>query len=446
MFLEEYPYIHHHIQIIQQYRLAHVIARPAGFVMEINHSGLEVMKMCDGTIRCEEIIGSMIHNCADSIQNQMLDALGVLFQCLYDSNIIGFQKTPILHPRNIIGNCNAVYPTNFVIELTDFCNLACRHCYRDSHMKRRQFISMDALFPVLDCMQERGVRSIHLTGGEPTAHPYFPEILNKCLSFCSNVILLTNGTLLNRKVMQDLKRHKDQVIIQIDLDGDSEAIHDDLRGIKGAFTQVLQVIGVMAEEEIPFNIAMNVYSDNLARIKPTMELAKKLGAKSFACSPVMGIGRGRDIGILDTDEHIAFIHLMNELYAQEADFVTKPKSTIEEIKARINCSSGSKSLIIGPTGNIRACVLLNDEDGIMGNIFHQEYDELFQQDIFKFYYDLEAPKAKTCVGCQFATFCLGCFSRPIIYEEYFQSLQQGHICVWKDYYSQALQAITAGKA
>jgi MoaA/NifB/PqqE/SkfB family radical SAM enzyme len=115
-------------------------------------------------------------------------------------------------------------PLFAIYELTYACNLDCSYCDDgEGHSYPRQVTRARPL-PLEDalCMLSRlrrHVPAIYLSGGEPTVHPHFIEILHKItrLGF-KPVMLNTNGLQLPRILKQDpdLFRHVDILIFSLD--------------------------------------------------------------------------------------------------------------------------------------------------------------------------------------------------------------------------------------
>jgi radical SAM protein with 4Fe4S-binding SPASM domain len=102
------------------------------------------------------------------------------------------------------------------IELTRRCNLSCPHCYieggaaRDNEMPTAEFVRL------LDEMAEMGVWGVVLTGGEPTLHPDFAQLVNYARSLGFLVGVATHGMFLSEKLLDQLPR--DGVIISVSMD------------------------------------------------------------------------------------------------------------------------------------------------------------------------------------------------------------------------------------
>lgn len=88
------------------------------------------------------------------------------------------------------------------IEITEYCNFRCIHCYlgeKNVHMLSSEQFSM-----VVDELENEGFLTLYLTGGEPLTHPEFCELykIAKLRGFFVDV--LTNGSLLSGKILECL--------------------------------------------------------------------------------------------------------------------------------------------------------------------------------------------------------------------------------------------------
>ena len=203
----------------------------------------------------------------------------------------------------IAGSTEYFTPVHFSIELTDHCNLRCGHCYRRNAPEGDQFLPTDKLLRLLEVLCREGVHSVELTGGEPLTHPDFLAIALAAVEIFERVAVVTNGTLLCEPILAALAVQADKLLLQVDLDGDSPEVHDALRGVPGAFTGACRAAQLIAAHGLRFRVAMNVYSGNVHRIRPTAELARRLGATRVSFSPILHIGRAADLPPLSAQQH-----------------------------------------------------------------------------------------------------------------------------------------------
>ncbi|PJA62762.1 MAG: SynChlorMet cassette radical SAM/SPASM protein ScmF, partial [Candidatus Portnoybacteria bacterium CG_4_9_14_3_um_filter_44_9] len=80
-----------------------------------------------------------------------------------------------------------------------------------------------------------GLSSIKLTGGEPTLHPQFRELVTLIDEAGLDILIETNGTLIDNSMAQFLKSKSNVRFISVSLDGAIAETHDALRSVLGSF-------------------------------------------------------------------------------------------------------------------------------------------------------------------------------------------------------------------
>lgn len=88
------------------------------------------------------------------------------------------------------------------ISITDRCNFRCQYCMPEEGMTwvaRPDLLSFDEITRVVRVAVERyGLRSVRLTGGEPTVRAHLPELVARLAALSVEVSMTTNGSRLAR--------------------------------------------------------------------------------------------------------------------------------------------------------------------------------------------------------------------------------------------------------
>jgi uncharacterized radical SAM superfamily Fe-S cluster-containing enzyme len=121
-----------------------------------------------------------------------------------------------------------------VLEITDNCNLTCPMCYAHSRpgLKHKTVEQARAAIDALVRAEGRA-DVLQLSGGEPTTHPQFAEILDYALAQPIDYIMVnTNGIRLAKddRFVELLARHSNRVEVYLQMDGVSDSVHLALRG------------------------------------------------------------------------------------------------------------------------------------------------------------------------------------------------------------------------
>jgi radical SAM protein with 4Fe4S-binding SPASM domain len=159
------------------------------------------------------------------------------------------------------------------LQITDRCNLRCRHCYIGERGTRE--LSLNQIKNILYEFDEMQGLRVLLTGGEPLFHSSFVEI-NKILpEFFFRKVLFTNGLLLSKEILRNLNVHE----IQVSIDGLEDA-HDFLRG-KGTFRLSMEAIKSSVETGFEVSVSTMVHAKNLEDFDEMEKLFKGLGIKDW---------------------------------------------------------------------------------------------------------------------------------------------------------------------
>jgi tetraether lipid synthase len=121
-----------------------------------------------------------------------------------------------------------------VLEITSSCNLTCPMCYAGSAPGGKHLSLADCRRQIDALVAAEGRAEIcQLSGGEPTIHPQFAEVLAYALSKEIDYVMInTNGIRFAKdaELVDLVARHKDRVEIYFQMDGLDDLVNDQLRG------------------------------------------------------------------------------------------------------------------------------------------------------------------------------------------------------------------------
>lgn len=172
------------------------------------------------------------------------------------------------------------------IELTRRCNLTCKHCYisageaRAAEMETGQFIAL------LDELAEMGVWAVAFTGGEPTLHPSFVDLVKHARARNLLVGIATNGLTLTRELLAQLPT--DGVIISVSLDN----LHFAGKKAGQEFGHITEALDRCHEFGFRTNIMTNTNRQNFGDLGKLIEWAEKRNV-SIRSVPFSPLGRGK---------------------------------------------------------------------------------------------------------------------------------------------------------
>ena len=189
-----------------------------------------------------------------------------------------------------------------LIEIVNSCNLACPTCYADSPVgtgAKVDAVPLDDLKTRIQGVIDRkgGIEILQLSGGEPTLHPQFFELLawahaNPGIDYVllnTNGVRIANDEAFSKQLGETFRYGKFQLYLQFD--GVQSEGHVALRGgdLRAMKQRAIERCG---ELNIPITLAMTVTPDNLPHLWATVEFGLKFDhIRGVAFQPMFTSGR-----------------------------------------------------------------------------------------------------------------------------------------------------------
>lgn len=187
-----------------------------------------------------------------------------------------------------------------LIEIVHSCNLACPTCYASSEQSSGvNAVPIENIQTRIQGVIDRKgkIEILQLSGGEPTLHPQFFELLAWCRDHpaIEYVLLNTNGVKIAgedtfaSRLSKTFLKGKFQLYLQFD--GPQESGQRELRGADLRDIR-LRCLDRCAESGIPVTLAMTVTPGNLASLWETVEFGlERECVRGVSFQPVFGSGR-----------------------------------------------------------------------------------------------------------------------------------------------------------
>jgi radical SAM protein with 4Fe4S-binding SPASM domain len=266
-------------------------------------------------------------------------------------------------PATVPDDCLAA-PARVYLELTRRCNLACRTCFNDSHHPLADELTTPEIFDTLDQLDRLGTFEIRFTGGEPTEHPHFREIIAFARERGFYISLGTNGVYSDERRSWIYESGVDWFIVS--LDGTKE-VNDRIRG-PGTYRQVAQTLHELAHRpHLRVRLNMVVARHNVHTIEALARLADENGIESLNMIPLRPYGRSAKTmanDMFDQHDFYAFIrHIQHLRQRYRVQFITTldlldPEATTSHdsiAQKKRTCAAGVEAIVIGATGDVYGC-------------------------------------------------------------------------------------------
>ena len=174
-------------------------------------------------------------------------------------------------------------------ELTTACDQVCRHCFLGERL-RHGHVPMADISLALCAAHEAGVFEVVLSGGEPTLHPRFCDIVRLTRQMFRRVRVLTNGRTHRDDVVEVLAHPS--IVVEVPLLAVGST-HDFLTGVPGSFERAVETIGVLKARGVEVWLTTTLTRFAVADLERLRALAAELGVP-FQASRLFPLGRARE--------------------------------------------------------------------------------------------------------------------------------------------------------
>lgn len=256
---------------------------------------------------------------------------------------------------------NDLYQVSF--ELTNCCNLECKHCFNKSDKVGHNGLNKEEVFVLIDELAELGINNVYITGGEPTCYPYFYDVVNYFIKNNIEVILATNAYDISSYIDFLKEKISKKAGVFVSIDG-IEGIHDEFRNKIGAFDKTIDNIRLLIECGIPVRISSVVWKKNVYQIEEMIELAKSLGVYQIHFTIPIKVGRAQKNDIEAVEPYSKLVRMI-EVFAQKHStdsFQVSLRRNKVVNQYSLDCKAGTKILHISSNGLISPCSWLAKSD------------------------------------------------------------------------------------
>ncbi len=154
-----------------------------------------------------------------------------IFDYLVDNGIIVDENDKVDMKKSFVFTGEILFAW---IEITQNCNLMCRHCYEgSSRIAKKSEMSYDDFRDAIDTLVRLNVKRIQLVGGEPLIHPQIKLFINYVIGKFDFIEIFTNGTLLSDDLIDIIA--KNNIHLAFSVYSDNAETHDYVTCTKGSF-------------------------------------------------------------------------------------------------------------------------------------------------------------------------------------------------------------------
>lgn len=269
----------------------------------------------------------------------------------------------------ISGVQGAFFPVELHISLTDSCPQHCKHCYKNAEAVGK-FIDTDSLYVLLDYLQGH-TPTLCLSGGEPTWHPKFSEILRRYQDSYT-ISVMSSGYQISSQALDVIADAK--CTLNISIYSSDPQIHDEFTGVLNSYNEIMKTIEYAQKKGIHVCITTLFLNDNVEDIEKLIDSLYYKGIKTITIGTIAPLGRAKENDIkskkisektykklLQIKEDYPFVDIPSPEN-------TEAKNSIRVQGSPFKCSAGSFSWAVFEDGKIYPCAMCAEKELLAGSI------------------------------------------------------------------------------
>ncbi|MFO8047641.1 MAG: 12,18-didecarboxysiroheme deacetylase [Desulfosudaceae bacterium] len=178
-----------------------------------------------------------------------------------------------------------------VWNVTNRCNLKCRHCYAQAkpHPHENELSTAEGL-ALIDDLADFGAPVLLFSGGEPLMRQDLLELAGYAVKKGMRAVISTNGTLIDRETAGRLK-DIGLSYVGISLDGDQQT-NDSFRGVPGAFDQAMTGIANCQQAGIKVGLRFTINNLNADKVPVIFDILEENNIPRVCFYHLVYAGRG----------------------------------------------------------------------------------------------------------------------------------------------------------
>lgn len=324
-------------------------------------------------------------------------------------------------------------PLVLIWELTQACDLSCKHCRADAHPERHpNELSTAEGKALLDDASEFGEgQLVVLSGGDPLVRDDVHELVEYGVDRGLAMTMTPSGT--SSLDAETVHRLSDAGLrrLAVSLDGPDPESHDEFRGEQGSFEQTVRAARAATDAGLPLQVNTTVSRATVRHLPEMATLVEDLGAVLWSVFFLVPVERGRILTPITPAKAERVMEWLAE-YSREAPFGIKTTEaphyrrvltqqhekpghagpSDDGIQRRMGITAGNGFAFVSHTGLVYPSGFLPLS---AGSVRESSVVEIYRDsDLFTSLRDPDALEGK-CGACPFKHVCGGSRSRAFAY-------------------------------
>lgn len=304
------------------------------------------------------------------------------------------------------------FPVSVHIEIVSKCNERCIHCYIP-HEYKNQVMAAEMFYDLMDQCQDLKIQHVTISGGEPMLHQDFIPFLKKCREYDMSVNVLSNLTLLNNDMIDEMRRNP-LLGVQTSIYSMKSEIHDSITGSKDSLQKTTNGVINLVKHGIPVQISCPIMKTNLDSYKTIKEWAIQYNISVGYDYTLIGQYNGgvENLHCRLSEEEVEQV-IIDELTINanyKSELIREATENRNKTQDDYICSVCNSSICVAQNGNVFPCA--GWQGYILGNLNENSLADIwYHSNKVTYLRNLKRKDFKVCEGCQQRDYCTVCMVR-----------------------------------
>lgn len=262
------------------------------------------------------------------------------------------------------------FPLRVMFELTYRCNFKCGHCYVPFDYRKAGELNTKKVFSIIDQLADIGCLYLGFTGGEPFERTDMLDIVRYAVKKGFQVIIYSNGSLINDKIAQKLSQLRLNKI-DITVPAMTEASLERITNESGSHKKIFKAIELLRRKSVPLGFKTCVLKENENEIGAIRNFALSVGALHrlddmlFPCLDGCAEPfKYRAVALRSGNKSDSLDYSVNDSPQKRNNYIScvhKPSIGRRRVfeNRLFKCGAGFKQAAITPLGELKICLMID---------------------------------------------------------------------------------------
>jgi len=329
------------------------------------------------------------------------------------------------------------YKISYILwDITHRCSLKCRHCRASAPFAFEELSTEDGK-SLLDQLEELGVKTLAISGGDPLLRNDLPELIKYATDKGMRVRIQTNGQLITDELLDKFKKAGCDEF-GIGLDSCKPKNHDWLRNKPGAFEKTITSIKKIKRFGFRLHVEFTLNPQNKKELSEMIKFCDSLNVNTLFSRCVIPVGRGKDTklllsqkeysNLLDTLCKEKYVNERLKIASEDPLWILTDKKLLKKVLSShpnaleggfiSGCLAGLNMFYINPAGKVYPCSFINTE---LGDLKKEKFKDIIRKSDEKIPFMNRNNLKGKCKTCDLKYLCGGCRARAFFkFGDYFQ--------------------------